>query len=165
MLIPDVFDQARRDHFGKTTTTTTTTATTTNAATTTYKFISPKMQNSPATTIHHPSPPPTPIIISDPNNPYPTTFVQADTTSFKTVVQIHNYNLVFAFLLMLLLIDVAAALLLLHNKNDDAANVNPQQHFHKFIRSSIIDLNFVNQLHTQLVLARFKTNQEKKTPK
>ncbi|KAK1426829.1 hypothetical protein QVD17_15509 [Tagetes erecta] len=62
-----------KDHFGKTTTTTTT-ATTTTAATTTYKFISPKMQNSPATTIHHPSPPPTPIIISDPNNPYPTTF-------------------------------------------------------------------------------------------
>ncbi|KAK1420103.1 hypothetical protein QVD17_21436 [Tagetes erecta] len=46
------------------------------------------MQNSPATTTtHHPSPPPTPVTISDPNNPYPTTFVQADTTSFKTVVQ------------------------------------------------------------------------------
>ncbi|XP_071736173.1 VQ motif-containing protein 4-like [Rutidosis leptorrhynchoides] len=36
---------------------------------------------------HHPSPPPTPIPRSDPNNPYPTTFVQADTTSFKKVVQ------------------------------------------------------------------------------
>ncbi|KAK1434121.1 hypothetical protein QVD17_11039 [Tagetes erecta] len=71
------------DHFDKIITTTTTTTT----ATTTYKFISPKMQNSPTTTIHHPSPPPTPITISDPNNPYPTTFVQADTTSFKTVVQ------------------------------------------------------------------------------
>ncbi|KAL9998313.1 putative VQ motif-containing protein/13/19/31/33 [Helianthus debilis subsp. tardiflorus] len=43
------------------------------------------MENSPAT--HHPSPPPTPVTISDPNNPYPTTFVQADTTSFKQVVQ------------------------------------------------------------------------------
>ncbi|KAK3010236.1 hypothetical protein RJ639_010808 [Escallonia herrerae] len=38
---------------------------------------------------HHPSPPATPVPItrSDPNNPYPTTFVQADTTSFKQVVQ------------------------------------------------------------------------------
>ncbi|KVH96844.1 VQ motif-containing protein 4-like [Cynara cardunculus var. scolymus] len=36
---------------------------------------------------HHPSPPATPIARSDPNNPYPTTFVQADTTSFKKVVQ------------------------------------------------------------------------------
>ncbi|KVH89529.1 VQ motif-containing protein 4-like [Cynara cardunculus var. scolymus] len=34
-----------------------------------------------------PPPPPTPVTISDPNNPYPTTFVQADTTSFKKVVQ------------------------------------------------------------------------------
>ncbi|KAK1430220.1 hypothetical protein QVD17_12800 [Tagetes erecta] len=64
---------ADRDHFGKTITTT---AAATTAATTTYKFISPKMQNSPATTIHHPSPPPTPITISDPNNPYPITFVR-----------------------------------------------------------------------------------------
>ncbi|KAI3741166.1 hypothetical protein L1987_58833 [Smallanthus sonchifolius] len=51
------------------------------------------MENSTAshscytTTNHHPSPPPTPVTISDPNNPYPTTFVQADTTSFKKVVQ------------------------------------------------------------------------------
>ncbi|KAI3800402.1 hypothetical protein L1987_28492 [Smallanthus sonchifolius] len=51
------------------------------------------MDNSPAThscyttTNNHPSPPPTPVTISDPNNPYPTTFVQADTTSFKKVVQ------------------------------------------------------------------------------
>lgn len=36
---------------------------------------------------NHPSPPSTPIPRSDPNNPYPTTFVQADTTSFKKVVQ------------------------------------------------------------------------------
>ncbi|KAI8001748.1 VQ motif-containing protein 4 [Camellia lanceoleosa] len=46
---------------------------------------------------HHPSslppPPPTPttpkppITRSEPNNPYPTTFVQADTSSFKQVVQ------------------------------------------------------------------------------
>ncbi|KAI3718941.1 hypothetical protein L6452_19826 [Arctium lappa] len=36
---------------------------------------------------HQPSPPTTPIARSDPNNPYPTTFVQADTTSFKKVVQ------------------------------------------------------------------------------
>ncbi|KAI3818729.1 hypothetical protein L1987_12545 [Smallanthus sonchifolius] len=36
---------------------------------------------------HHPSPPPTPLPRSDPNHPYPTTFVQADTTSFKKVVQ------------------------------------------------------------------------------
>ncbi|XP_023744517.1 VQ motif-containing protein 4 [Lactuca sativa] len=39
------------------------------------------------TTINHPSPPITPVTISNPNNPYPTTFVQADTTSFKKVVQ------------------------------------------------------------------------------
>ncbi|XP_051129075.1 VQ motif-containing protein 4-like [Andrographis paniculata] len=32
-------------------------------------------------------PPPLPIARSDPNNPYPTTFVQADTSSFKQVVQ------------------------------------------------------------------------------
>ncbi|KAD4982407.1 hypothetical protein R6Q59_002011 [Mikania micrantha] len=42
--------------------------------------------NSTATN-HHPSPPPTPIARSDPNSPYPTTFVQADTSSFKKVVQ------------------------------------------------------------------------------
>ncbi|KAI3456253.1 hypothetical protein Pfo_012916 [Paulownia fortunei] len=41
---------------------------------------------------HRPSPPtsqppPIPITRSDPNNPYPTTFVQADTSSFKQVVQ------------------------------------------------------------------------------
>ncbi|KAK1424735.1 hypothetical protein QVD17_20073 [Tagetes erecta] len=35
----------------------------------------------PNTNSNHPSP------RSDPNNPYPTTFVQADTTSFKKVVQ------------------------------------------------------------------------------
>ncbi|KAL0407381.1 UNVERIFIED_CONTAM: VQ motif-containing protein 4 [Sesamum latifolium] len=34
-----------------------------------------------------PQPPPTPITRSEPNNPYPTTFVQADTSSFKQVVQ------------------------------------------------------------------------------
>ncbi|CAI9292740.1 unnamed protein product [Lactuca saligna] len=39
------------------------------------------------TTINHPSPPTTPVTISNPNNPYPTTFIQADTTSFKKVVQ------------------------------------------------------------------------------
>lgn len=49
-------------------------------------FLPPKMQNS-TTTTHHPSQQPTPVTISDPNNPYPTTFVQADTTSFKSVVQ------------------------------------------------------------------------------
>ncbi|XP_023756703.2 VQ motif-containing protein 4 [Lactuca sativa] len=38
-------------------------------------------------TINHPSPPTTPVTISNPNNPYPTSFVQADTTSFKKVVQ------------------------------------------------------------------------------
>ncbi|KAK9056296.1 hypothetical protein SSX86_027386 [Deinandra increscens subsp. villosa] len=38
-------------------------------------------------TTHHPSTPSTPVTISDPNNPYPTTFVQADSTSFKKVVQ------------------------------------------------------------------------------
>ncbi|KAH6795413.1 hypothetical protein C2S51_036399 [Perilla frutescens var. frutescens] len=40
--------------------------------------------------LHHPTtPPPTavPITRSEPNNPYPTTFVQADTSSFKQVVQ------------------------------------------------------------------------------
>uniref|UniRef100_A0A5B7BL70 Putative VQ-like protein n=1 Tax=Davidia involucrata TaxID=16924 RepID=A0A5B7BL70_DAVIN len=44
--------------------------------------------------LHHPSPPtpaaattPRPITRSEPNNPYPTTFVQADTASFKQVVQ------------------------------------------------------------------------------
>ncbi|KAK6133413.1 hypothetical protein DH2020_032825 [Rehmannia glutinosa] len=38
---------------------------------------------------HHPPPPPSPVPItrSEPNNPYPTTFVQADTSSFKQVVQ------------------------------------------------------------------------------
>lgn len=43
---------------------------------------------------HHHQPPPTPppitpmpITRSEPNSPYPTTFVQADTTSFKQVVQ------------------------------------------------------------------------------
>ncbi|KAL8249463.1 hypothetical protein R6Q59_006331 [Mikania micrantha] len=36
---------------------------------------------------HQPSPPPTPVARSDPNHPHPTTFVQADTTSFKKVVQ------------------------------------------------------------------------------
>ncbi|XP_073036973.1 VQ motif-containing protein 4-like [Primulina eburnea] len=40
---------------------------------------------------HYTSPnsprPPQPITRSEPNNPYPTTFVQADTTSFKKVVQ------------------------------------------------------------------------------
>ncbi|KAL8235608.1 hypothetical protein R6Q59_016689 [Mikania micrantha] len=51
------------------------------------------MENPPVSntcytpTHHHPSPPPTPVTISDPNNPYPTTFVQADTNSFKKVVQ------------------------------------------------------------------------------
>ncbi|KAL0398582.1 UNVERIFIED_CONTAM: VQ motif-containing protein 4 [Sesamum radiatum] len=34
-----------------------------------------------------PQPPHIPITRSDPNNPYPTTFVQADTSSFKQVVQ------------------------------------------------------------------------------
>ncbi|PIN08149.1 hypothetical protein CDL12_19277 [Handroanthus impetiginosus] len=34
-----------------------------------------------------PQPPSIPITRSDPNNPYPTTFVQADTSSFKQVVQ------------------------------------------------------------------------------
>ncbi|GER36448.1 VQ motif-containing protein [Striga asiatica] len=34
-----------------------------------------------------PPPQPIPITRSDPNNPYPTTFVQADTSSFKQVVQ------------------------------------------------------------------------------
>ncbi|KAL0300713.1 UNVERIFIED_CONTAM: VQ motif-containing protein 4 [Sesamum radiatum] len=34
-----------------------------------------------------PQPPSTPITRSEPNNPYPTTFVQADTSSFKQVVQ------------------------------------------------------------------------------
>ncbi|KAL7605404.1 VQ motif-containing protein 4 [Lactuca sativa] len=47
--------------------------------------------NTSTTTNHHhhhqPSPPATPIARSDPNNPYPTTFVQADTNSFKKVVQ------------------------------------------------------------------------------
>lgn len=33
-------------------------------------------------------PPPKPITKSEPNNPYPTTFVQADTSSFKQVVQL-----------------------------------------------------------------------------
>ncbi|PWA44756.1 VQ-like protein [Artemisia annua] len=42
---------------------------------------------SNTSTTHHSSPPPTPITRSDPNNPYPTTFVQADTSSFKKVVQ------------------------------------------------------------------------------
>ncbi|XAR59163.1 hypothetical protein NMG60_11014840 [Bertholletia excelsa] len=44
--------------------------------------------------LRRPSPPPTPtpttpkpITRSEPNNPYPTTFVQADTSSFKQVVQ------------------------------------------------------------------------------
>ncbi|KAK1428843.1 hypothetical protein QVD17_17683 [Tagetes erecta] len=50
------------------------------------------MQNFPATTIHHPSPPPTLITISDPNNPYPTTFVQADTTSFNVPPPIHLHS-------------------------------------------------------------------------
>ncbi|XP_059658972.1 VQ motif-containing protein 4-like [Cornus florida] len=41
---------------------------------------------------HHPPPQPSPttprpITRSEPNNPYPTTFVQADTSSFKQVVQ------------------------------------------------------------------------------
>ncbi|KAL3820456.1 hypothetical protein ACJIZ3_006361 [Penstemon smallii] len=38
---------------------------------------------------HHPSPPQPsiPITRSEPNSPYPTTFVQADTSSFKQVVQ------------------------------------------------------------------------------
>ncbi|KZV53256.1 myosin-M heavy chain [Dorcoceras hygrometricum] len=36
--------------------------------------------------LNHP-PPPQPITRSEPSNPYPTTFVQADTTSFKKVVQ------------------------------------------------------------------------------
>ncbi|XP_073134683.1 VQ motif-containing protein 4 [Henckelia pumila] len=36
--------------------------------------------------LHHHTPP-QPITRSEPNNPYPTTFVQADTTSFKKVVQ------------------------------------------------------------------------------
>ncbi|KAL0305728.1 UNVERIFIED_CONTAM: VQ motif-containing protein 4 [Sesamum radiatum] len=35
----------------------------------------------------HTTPPHIPITRSDPNNPYPTTFVQADTSSFKQVVQ------------------------------------------------------------------------------
>lgn len=44
--------------------------------------------NSGATPANHrPSPPSIPITRSDPNNPYPTTFVQADTSSFKQVVQ------------------------------------------------------------------------------
>ncbi|KAK1412304.1 hypothetical protein QVD17_33445 [Tagetes erecta] len=52
---------------------------------------SPKYSNNPTTVNHHhhhhPSPPSTPISRSDPNHPYPTTFVQADTNSFKKVVQ------------------------------------------------------------------------------
>ncbi|XP_052200825.1 VQ motif-containing protein 4-like [Diospyros lotus] len=35
----------------------------------------------------HPSTPPRPVTRSEPNNPFPTTFVQADTSSFKQVVQ------------------------------------------------------------------------------
>ncbi|KAK1425695.1 hypothetical protein QVD17_21050 [Tagetes erecta] len=50
------------------------------------------MKNFPATTILHPSPPPTLITISDPNNPYPTTFVQADTTSFNVPPPIHLHS-------------------------------------------------------------------------
>ncbi|KAI3680713.1 hypothetical protein L6452_35487 [Arctium lappa] len=52
------------------------------------------MENHPpfttSATTYHPSPPPTPtpITISDPNYPYPTTFIQADTTSFKNIVQL-----------------------------------------------------------------------------
>ncbi|GMP81952.1 hypothetical protein CsSME_00036473 [Camellia sinensis var. sinensis] len=33
-------------------------------------------------------PPPKPITKSEPNNPYPATFVQADTSSFKQVIQL-----------------------------------------------------------------------------
>nr|XP_043622170.1 VQ motif-containing protein 4-like [Erigeron canadensis] len=47
-----------------------------------------EMNSSSTVSHHHQSPPPTPVTISDPNNPYPTTFVQADTTSFKQVVQL-----------------------------------------------------------------------------
>ncbi|KAK9049680.1 hypothetical protein SSX86_031351 [Deinandra increscens subsp. villosa] len=47
---------------------------------------SPRTVDSKNSTTN-PSPPPTPIPRSDPNHPYPTTFVQADTTSFKKVVQ------------------------------------------------------------------------------
>ncbi|KAG6419142.1 hypothetical protein SASPL_121354 [Salvia splendens] len=49
---------------------------------------SPKI-HSPTTNSfsHRLSPPSIPITRSDPNNPYPTTFVQADTSSFKQVVQ------------------------------------------------------------------------------
>nr|XP_043624621.1 VQ motif-containing protein 4 [Erigeron canadensis] len=46
-----------------------------------------KCSPRPTDTTKNPSPPSTPIPRSDPNNAYPTTFVQADTTSFKKVVQ------------------------------------------------------------------------------
>ncbi|KAG6416599.1 hypothetical protein SASPL_124032 [Salvia splendens] len=51
---------------------------------------SPKIHSPTANPLRHrPSPPSSsiPITRSDPNNPYPTTFVQADTSSFKQVVQ------------------------------------------------------------------------------
>ncbi|KAL1560239.1 VQ motif-containing protein 4-like [Salvia divinorum] len=52
---------------------------------------SPKLHSPTTTTTnglrHRLSPPSIPITRSDPNNPYPTTFVQADTSSFKQVVQ------------------------------------------------------------------------------
>ncbi|MFS8023162.1 putative VQ motif-containing protein/13/19/31/33 [Helianthus anomalus] len=48
---------------------------------------SPTPLDSKPTPHPHPSPPPTPIPRPDPTHPYPTTFVQADTTSFKNIVQ------------------------------------------------------------------------------
>ncbi|KAM3362304.1 VQ motif-containing protein 4 [Capsicum galapagoense] len=42
---------------------------------------------TPPTTPTPTTPPPLPITRSEPNNPYPTTFVQADASSFKQVVQ------------------------------------------------------------------------------
>lgn len=62
-----------------------------------YSTNSSSSSNSSATNsngFHHLAPPPTPppitplpITRSEPNSPYPTTFVQADTSSFKQVVQ------------------------------------------------------------------------------
>ncbi|CAO2833389.1 unnamed protein product [Amaranthus hypochondriacus] len=43
--------------------------------------------NSPNTHVPNDNPSPIPITRSDPNSPYPTTFVTADTSSFKQVVQ------------------------------------------------------------------------------
>lgn len=48
---------------------------------------SPKTQTQSNGHNHNQIPSPRPITRSEPGNPYPTTFVQADTTSFKQVVQ------------------------------------------------------------------------------